>query len=103
MGERARPEIARSIRDAAQRQAGVIGVEGILTSQLAPDQVIANVSLEFEDGLRTPDVERIIGDLETSLRHKHPDLFRIFVRPHPHRFQGEVGLLDVGPDEREQR
>jgi cation diffusion facilitator family transporter len=103
IGERAGPEIARSIRDAAERQPGVVGVEGILTSQLAPDQVIANVGLEFEDHLRTPDIERVIGDLETKLRHKHPDLLRIFVRPHPHRFQGDADLLDVGPDSDEQR
>ena len=102
IGERAAPEIAGSIRDAAEHQPGVVGVEGILTSQLAPDQVIANVGLEFEDHLRTPDIERLIGDLETKLRDKHPELFRIFVRPHPHRFQGDVGLLDVGPDGREQ-
>lgn len=98
IGERAEPELARSICEAAARQPGVIGVEGILTSQLAPDQVIANVDLEFDDHLRTPDIERLIGDLETKLRQKHPDLFRIFVRPHPHRFQGDIGLLDVGPD-----
>jgi cation diffusion facilitator family transporter len=103
IGERAAPEIARSIRDAAERQPGVVGVEGILTSQLAPDQVIANVGLEFEDDLRTPDIERLIGELETKLRDRHPELFRIFVRPHPHRFQGDIGLLDVGPDADEQR
>jgi divalent metal cation (Fe/Co/Zn/Cd) transporter len=76
----------------------VLGVEGILTSQLGPDQVIATVGLEFDDKLRTPDIERIIGDLESKLRRKHPELFRVFVRPHPNRYQGEVGLLDVGPD-----
>jgi cation diffusion facilitator family transporter len=103
IGERAAPEIARSIRNVAERQPGVVGVEGILTSQLAPDQVIANVGLEFEDDLRTPDIERLIGDLETKLREKHPDLLRIFVRPHPHQFQGDVELLDVGPDAGEQR
>ena len=103
IGERASPGIAQSIRDAAEHQPGVVGVEGILTSQLAPDQVIANVGLEFEDHLRTPDIERLIGDLETKLRDKHPDLFRIFVRPHPHRFQGDVGLLDVGPGAGAQR
>ena len=97
IGERAAPGLAESIRDAAQREPGVVGVEGILTSQLAPDQVIANVGLEFEDSLRTPDIERIIGSLETKLRKEHPELFRIFVRPHPDQYQGEVRLLDIGP------
>lgn len=98
IGERARPQIAQSIRDAAEHQPGVVGVEGILTSQLAPGQVIANVGLEFDDNLRTPEIEELIGRLESELRHKHPEIFRIFVRPHPHQYQGEVRLLDVGPD-----
>jgi cation diffusion facilitator family transporter len=98
IGERARPQLAESIRDIARREPGVVSVEGILTSQLSPDQVIANVGLEFEDDLRTPDIERVIAHLENELRKKHPELFRVFVRPHPDQYQGEVRLLDVGPD-----
>ncbi|MGN6057634.1 MAG: cation diffusion facilitator family transporter [Sphingomicrobium sp.] len=98
IGERARPELSEAIREAAEREPGVVSVEGILTSQLGPDQVIATIGLEFHDRLRTPDIERIIGHLETELRRKHPELFRVFVRPHPNQYQGEVRLLDVGPD-----
>jgi cation diffusion facilitator family transporter len=98
IGERARPELSEAIRKAAEREPGVIGVEGILTSQLGPDQVIATVGLEFDDELRTPDIERAIGHLESELRKEHPELFRVFVRPHPDKYQGEVRLLDVGPD-----
>ena len=90
--------LSEAIRDMAQREPGVRGVEGILTSQLGPDQVIATVGLEFDDDLRTPDIERIIAHLENELRKKHPDLFRVFVRPHPHQYQSEVRLLDGGPD-----
>jgi cation diffusion facilitator family transporter len=97
IGERARPELSDSIREIAAREPGVVAVEGILTSQLGPDEVIANVGLDFADDLRTADIERIIGHLETELRKKHPDLFRVFVRPHPDMFQGRPELLDVGP------
>lgn len=97
IGERAIPELSQSIREVAERQPGVIGVEGILTSQLGPEQVIANVGLEFADDLRTSDIERLIGKIETELRTRHPELFRVFVRPHPDKYQGEVRLLDVGP------
>ncbi|HWU92660.1 MAG TPA: hypothetical protein VN106_05360, partial [Sphingomicrobium sp.] len=98
IGERARPELGKSIRDIAAREPGVLAVEGVLTSQLSPDQVIANVGVEFAKDLRTTDIERIIGHLESELRKIHPDLFRVFVRPHPDQYQGEVRLLDVGPD-----
>jgi cation diffusion facilitator family transporter len=98
IGERAQPGLAKSIQEIAEREPGVVGVEGILTSQLGPDQVIANVGLEFDDKLRTPDIEQAIGHLENELRKKHPELFRVFVRPHPDQYQSEVRLLDVGPD-----
>jgi cation diffusion facilitator family transporter len=98
IGERARPELSKSIREIARNEPGVLSVSGILTSQLSPDQVIANVGVEFADDLRTADIERVIGHLETELRKRHPDLFRVFVRPHPDQYQGEPGLLDVRPD-----
>ena len=98
IGERARPELSKSIRDIAEHEPGVLAVEGILTSQLSPDQVIANVGVEFAADMRTEDIERVIGHLESELRKKHPDLFRVFVRPHPDQYQSDVRLLDVGPD-----
>jgi divalent metal cation (Fe/Co/Zn/Cd) transporter len=98
IGERAQAGVAESIRDMAEHEPGIIGVTGILTSQLGPNQVIANVGVEFDEELRTPDIEQAIGHLENQLRKKHPELFRVFVRPHPDQYQGEVRLLDVGPD-----
>ncbi|MFL6735424.1 MAG: cation diffusion facilitator family transporter [Sphingomonas sp.] len=98
IGERAMPELSEAIRDMAEHEPGVLRVEGILTSQIGPQQVIANIGVEFDDRLRAPEIEQVIGHLETELRKNHPELFRVFVRPHPDQYQGEVGLLDVGPD-----
>ena len=98
IGERARPELSAAIHEMVSNEPGVIRVEGILTSQLSPDQVIATIGVELEDHLRTPDIERLIGHLETELRKQHPDLFRVFVRPHPKQYQGDEDLLDLRPD-----
>ena len=98
IGERAPPELSKSIPEIVAHEPGVVAVQGILTSQLGPDEVIANVGLDFAEDLRTHDIERIIGHLETELRKRHPELFRVFVRPHPDMFQGKPSLLDVGPD-----
>jgi cation diffusion facilitator family transporter len=98
IGERARPELSRAIQDMANREPGIVRVEGILTSQLGPDQVIANVGVEFDDKLRAPQIEKLIGRLETRLRKEHPELFRVFVRPHPDIYQGGPELLDLDPD-----
>ena len=100
IGERADPELSKSIQQMVRREPGVIRVEGILTSQLSPDQVIATIGVELEDALRTPDIEKLIGHLEGELRKKHPELFRVFVRPHPKTYQGDEHLLDLEPDRR---
>jgi cation diffusion facilitator family transporter len=83
IGEGASPKLSQSIRDIALKQRGVRGVESILTTQLSPHEVIATLSVEFDDSLRIPQVERIIGAMEHELRKEHPELFRVFVRPTP--------------------
>lgn len=94
IGERARPELSDAIRETALSEPGVLKVEGILTSQLAPDQVIATIGVEFEDSLTTPDIEKLIGNMETELRKKFPDLFRVFIRPQPDTSIVEPDELD---------
>jgi cation diffusion facilitator family transporter len=81
IGERATDELSDSLLEATRRQPGVRDVESILTSQLSPDQVIATLSVEFDDRLTVPQLEDLIGRIEAELRKEHPDLFRLFVRP----------------------
>jgi cation diffusion facilitator family transporter len=83
IGEGASAKLSGSIREIALKQPGVRDLESILTTQLSPDQVIATLSVEFDDELRVPEVERLIGQMEHELRKEHPELFRVFVRPTP--------------------
>ena len=83
IGERAADELTDSLRKATLHQSGVKGVESILTTQLSPDQVIATLSVHFDDSLDVPQLEQLIGRIEAELRHQHPELFRVFVRPTP--------------------
>jgi divalent metal cation (Fe/Co/Zn/Cd) transporter len=83
IGEGASARLSSSIRETALHQRGVRNGESILTIQLSPDQVIATLSVEFDDELKVPQVERLIGGVEHELRKKHPELFRIFMRPTP--------------------
>jgi len=57
--------------------------KGLLTVQLAPDQIFAILSLEFDDGLRIPEVERLIARLEDSIKDAQPQVIRVFIRPEP--------------------
>ena len=83
IGEGASRELSASMREIVLQEPEVLGVESILTTQLSPDQVIATLAVEFDDDLTIPQLEQLIGRLERDLRTRHPDLFRVFVRPTP--------------------
>ncbi len=83
IGERANPQLQNAIRQAIDSEACVRGVRRILTTHMAPDQVIASLDVEFDDRLTIPDVERLIGRIESTLRAEHPELAQVFIRPQP--------------------
>ncbi|WP_395622631.1 cation diffusion facilitator family transporter [Sphingomonas daechungensis] len=83
IGERADPELQKAIREAADREPCVRSVRRILTTHMAPDQVIATMDVEFDDDLTIPAVEKLIGRIEGGLRDRHPELSRVFIRPEP--------------------
>ena len=53
----------------------------MITSQLAPNQVIATMGIVIDDNLRVVEVEDLIQRIERTIRARHPQLFRVFVRP----------------------
>lgn len=81
IGERADPGLSGAIRRLAHGIDGIGGVNGIVTVQLAPDQVVVNLSLEFDDALTTPAIEEAVVDLERRIREHHPEISAIFVKP----------------------
>jgi len=81
IGEAAGPQIAESICEIAQRQPGVEGANLLLTVHLAPDQIVAALSLEFADRLTTPEIEEKVVTIERDIRAVHPDVIRIFIKP----------------------
>ncbi|MBB6095306.1 cation diffusion facilitator family transporter [Povalibacter uvarum] len=81
IGEGAYPELQRSILDIAAAQPGVASANGVITTQLGPNQVIAMLSAEFEDRLTTPEIEECVRQLEASVRAAYPEITGLFVKP----------------------
>jgi len=81
IGERASPELSAAIRQTASEEGCVIEVADITTSQLAPNQVIATLGVVIDENLKVVEVEQLIQRIEQSIRARHPQLFRVFVRP----------------------
>ena len=81
IGERASPELSAAIRETASEEACVVEVVDIITSQLAPNQVIATLGVVIDENLHVAEVEQLIYRIEKEIRARHPQLFRVFVRP----------------------
>jgi cation diffusion facilitator family transporter len=80
IGEQADSELSDSILALAYEQEGVEGANGVLATQLAPDQVVVSLSLEFLDEMRTPQIEKAVRSIETRVRKKHPEVIALFVK-----------------------
>jgi cation diffusion facilitator family transporter len=79
IGEAASPAVVRSIRNAVSSQDGVIAVNEVLTMHLGPEDILANLSLDFADDLSAEQVEATISKLELAIKAEHPQVKRIFI------------------------
>src|SRR2546423_1308160 len=73
IGEGARGRTQRSIREIAAQCSGVEKVNDLVTVHLAPDQVVAALSLEFRDPLTTPEIEKAVASIEQRIRERRPE------------------------------
>jgi divalent metal cation (Fe/Co/Zn/Cd) transporter len=88
IGEPAHPEVVDSIMKLALANQAILKVNGVITVHLAPDQIMAALSLEFDDNLTTSSLEAKVVDLEERIRAVHPDIVNLFIKPQtPGRFK----------------
>jgi cation diffusion facilitator family transporter len=81
IGERASPRLTGDLRKTVEADPCVLAVVDITTTQMAPDQVIAALSVEIDQSLKVPQVERLIRRIEKGMHARFPQLFRVFIRP----------------------
>jgi len=81
IGERANQSIVDAITRLAEEMEGIAHANGILTVHLAPQQIVAALSLEFADELRTPEIEVKVRELERRVCRLHPEVVALFVKP----------------------
>ena len=81
IGERATPALVDMICRTARAQPGVVHANSALTVQLAPDQVVVALSIEFEGAMRTDEIELAVAAIETGVRGSSPEVVALFVKP----------------------
>lgn len=102
LGEQALPEVQVLIEDAAAAETSVRRVNGVITTQLGPETIVALVSAEFEDALSTPQIEAYIERIEGRVRASRPEVAAVFVRPQrPARWTEDAAHLEKEAEKRE--
>jgi cation diffusion facilitator family transporter len=81
IGERADKRLNDSILKIAGAEDRVARANGVLTVQLAPEQVVAALSLDFADELKADDIEEKVDEIERKVRAAHPEVVALFVKP----------------------
>jgi divalent metal cation (Fe/Co/Zn/Cd) transporter len=81
IGEAVSRELEAAIVAIAGKHHAVSRVNGLLSAQLAPDQILIALSLEFADDLRVPQIEESVIEIERAVRAAHPEVLSLFVKP----------------------
>lgn len=81
IGEAADNAVNKSIIATCTNIDGVVGANGVISVHLAPDQILAAISVEFEDGLPATQIETLVRKIENDVQARHPDVSQVFIKP----------------------
>ena len=81
IGERADTRLSDSILRIAEAASPLSHANGVLTVQLAPDQVLAGLSLQFPPDLKATEIEDSVIVIEQRIRASHPEVVTLFIKP----------------------
>lgn len=81
VGESARPEIVRSIRDIVAAEGAVCAGDRPLTMQMGPDDILVNIELQLRPDLSGRELLAALERIEHGIRARHPQVRRISLQP----------------------
>jgi divalent metal cation (Fe/Co/Zn/Cd) transporter len=81
IGEAARPSLVKAIEEKTHAEASVEELNGVLTFQLSPFEVVVVLSVHFTPTMRSTEVEAAIERLEAHIRGEHPEVIMLVVKP----------------------
>jgi cation diffusion facilitator family transporter len=81
IGEPATRAVADSILKLAAAADGIERANGLFTTHLGPDDIIASLSVEFCDDMTAPQIEQAVIELERQIKAAHPSVTALFIKP----------------------
>ncbi len=83
IGESADPEVIEDIRFIIDHQPEVLHLNEVLTMHMGPQHILVNLSVEFSDECRATGIENAISRMDRAIKHKHPEVIRVFIEAEP--------------------
>lgn len=81
LGEPASREMQEKVLAIARQDAAVQRVNGLVSVHIGPEEVIAGLSVEFEDHVTAPEIEACLERIEARLKTEVPMVKSLFVKP----------------------
>ena len=81
MGERADPDLLREVLAVVEQDDSVLSVLQSPSMYLAPEEIFLLLKINFLNDLTTPDIERAIDRIRTTVRQRFPTISQIFIEP----------------------
>jgi cation diffusion facilitator family transporter len=79
LGEAATSENLTSIHEILNNSEGISHVNAVLTMHMGPQDLLLNLSLDFDDHLSASDVEKTVEDIDNRIKNSVPAVKRIFI------------------------
>ena len=93
IGEAASTAVRDQIRQIVTSQAGIKHLNELLTMHVGPEAILVTLSVDFEDGLPSEDVEAAVAELNRGIHEGIPEVSRVFIETesrHAHQRQIEA-------------
>jgi cation diffusion facilitator family transporter len=81
IGEPASPRVNESIMRLAAQAPGIERANGLFTTHLGPNAIVASLSVEFCDDMTAPEIEKAVVALERQIKAAHPEVTALFIKP----------------------
>jgi cation diffusion facilitator family transporter len=99
IGEAASPATQSAILAVAQQDPSVEKANAVLTVHLGPREIVAGISIAFEDHMTAPEIEACVERIEARLKAEVPEVTALFVKPQttPRWLEAPADAVDRAP------
>lgn len=81
LGEPASREVQAKVLAIAGQDPAVQRANGLVSVHIGPEEIVAGLSMEFEDHLAVPEIEACVERIEARLKAEVPTVKSLFVKP----------------------